>query len=405
MSSFIGLLYTVHNMMKRVKNIIILTSSIITITSCASSKPVINSAQQAHEQNYISQAQLSIDNQAPDEALAAIANALKIDKSNPNLYMMEAKAYAQKGDLNSAINSYTQAINIDNKNSLYLSALNTTKCELDPQYPLNEINQAYNQAIELAKDNNQADALAQIYADNGNCLLARNNNDDAINMFESSIATNKPPVSAYTGITQAYINEENYPKAALMISSVASTDQTRQVILLKIDALSGLLNAKYHIKESNRKLLISKIAQLNQQLQQPENIKNPTSITVVQDAAPESVIQPSRPTIITPVVKIAPTVVNKPKLVTVNKPTTVPQSLPPKLKNTTTGAVATPINTSGTFGKRIHKASNGRNFVIVGKGDTLFNIAKQSGLTQDELIKINHLKNDFVPLGNRLFLN
>ena len=58
-----------------------------------------------------------------------------------------------------------------------------------------------------------------------------------------------------------------------------------------------------------------------------------------------------------------------------------------------------------SFASRIKTSTDGRKYIVVTNGDTLFGISKQSGVTKDKIIRINSLKNDYAPLNTRIYLN
>lgn len=394
--------------MTKQKHIFLSVVTILALVSCATTSPKTINSQQ--EQTYIDQAKLALDNESSDQALEALNQAIQINKKNPQSYLLQAQAFEQQNDLSNATKSYDKVFDLDPKNGVAFSAYATTLCHLDTNSSLDSLNKMYDKAadLELKNNTNSQTAINQINANKANCLLYKHKTEEATTLFETVISNGNPPVNAYTGLTQAYLDEGNYPKAALIISSVPNTNQNRQVLSLKIDALSGLLDKKYHIKDENRKLLLAKIKQLNEQLQQPSSIKKSSNLAVVEKPAPVKVIKPIMPA------QSANTDATPIKASTPTSTTAIPQSLPPIATTSTATKKAQPVEkanptavkpTNSTFAKRIHKAPNGKRYVVVKNGDTLFSISKASGLTQQQLIKINHLKNEYVPLDYRVYLD
>ncbi|MDD3265659.1 MAG: LysM peptidoglycan-binding domain-containing protein [Burkholderiales bacterium] len=222
---------------------------------------------------------------------------------------------------------------------------------------------------------------AMVISAYGDCYSTQAKYDTAIESYEAALQSKYPPTSGYIGITKAYLEQNNYPKAALYISSYPGNENTEEILQLKIKSLTGLLNNDYEISSSNRKLLQDKLSQLKQNLTKLNKNQQVKSVTTQKQ---NLAITPQ--TTVTKPVKTNDTIVD-------TSPT----------KNTFT----TTDKSSGiqNFQDRIKVSNNGRHYIIINRGDTLFNIAKRSKLTEDKLIQLNNLKNNYVPLGIRVYLD
>ena len=58
-----------------------------------------------------------------------------------------------------------------------------------------------------------------------------------------------------------------------------------------------------------------------------------------------------------------------------------------------------------TFASRIQKNTQGRHYIVVEAGDTLFKLAQQSQHSEAKLTQLNKLKTKNVPLDTRLYLD
>ena len=164
------------------------------------------------------------------------------------------------------------------------------------------------------------------------------------------------------------------------------------------------MNSNYQISDNNRKLLKAKIDTLNQKLAQLDQNNSATTTATAPAskavAVTSTTTQPMDKAMVNDTeATTTPVIVNssKPQPVEVVTTTTPPSN---NIKSATTFvANKTPLN------KRIKKASNGRSYIVVEQGDTLFNIAQRSGIAQNKIIEINRLKNQYVPLGTKLYLD
>jgi Tfp pilus assembly protein PilF/LysM repeat protein len=374
------------------------------IYGCATSTTTNTETQQ---NQYISAIKDNLANHQPDAALGLTKQLLQIDDSNPEGYELQAQAYQQLGNSDKAKQSYLNAIKYESNGVVYRTAYANFLCT-DSSY--NDAISEYQQAYQIQKNKPQTTDIikseATVASATGDCYAKQNMTDNAIESYDLAIQSKHPPSTAYLGITYAYLAQNNYPKAALYISSYPD-EESADIIKLKIRTLTGLLGYD-GISDANRRLLNTKISQLNQKLilaeQNANKTNTVTTITPDAETKPVTVIA-TKPVII---VKKPITIESAPevtKSTAVKKPTVINKTM----ASTTISVPATkPVVTTNQYpdlGKRVRTASNKRHYITVIKGDTLFNISKRSNVSQEEIIRLNHLKNQFVPLGTNLYLN
>jgi LysM repeat protein len=62
-------------------------------------------------------------------------------------------------------------------------------------------------------------------------------------------------------------------------------------------------------------------------------------------------------------------------------------------------------STTANFKSRIKTSPHGKHYIVIESGDTLYNISEKSHVSSTKLVKINHLKTDYVPLDTKFFLD
>lgn len=384
----------------KIKTLTVLTLGTITIFGCATNQTNAISQQD----DFLNAAKISLANNNPVQAIADTNKALEVNGNSAQAYAIQASAYQQLNNNDQAELSFKKSLAVESSNTLYRTSYANFLCnngsynEAEVQYQLaadRELNKTPQSIDNVTK-------AAQIYSSAGDCSVKQNNLDAAIENYESSINTKNAPQQTYISITNAYLAQNNYPKAALYISSYPGDQDTAEVLKIKIKSLTGLMNSNYQISDNNRKLLKAKIDTLNQKLAQLDQNGStstvaPTSKAIVATSATQpidkAVVNDTEETTTKPVIVTS----SKPQPVKVVAATTEPNN---NIKSTTTFvANKTPLNS------RIKKATNGRSYIVVEQGDTLFNIAQRSGVTQNKIIEINHLKNQYVPLGTKLYLD
>lgn len=391
----------------KIKTLTILTLGTITIFGCA-----MNPAKTASQQDqFLSAAKTSLANNNPTQAIADTNQALAVNINSAQAYALQAAAYQQLNNYDKAAQSFNKSLAIESGNTLYRTSYANFLCnngsyeEAEQQYQL----AANTEVNKVPQDVDNLKKAAQIYNSAGECSAKQNNLDATIANYESAISTKNAPQQAYIGITKAYLAQNNYPKAALYISSYPGDQDTAEVLQLKVKSLTGLLNSNYQISDNNRKLLKDKINTLNQKLAQMQQ-SNTSTITASADdqsvvhatlndeTASSAMIASS-----TPAAK--PVTVTKPATVIAKTPATKSETAASVSETATTKPATNYVANTAPLNSRIKKASDGRRYIVVESGDTLFNIAQRSGVSQGRIVEINHLKNQYVPLGTRLYLD
>ena len=359
------------------------------LLACSTVKPNTSTSN-----GYINSANILLKQSQTAAALESANMAIKQDPHNGYGYLVQAKAYQQLQDYKAAEKSYLQAINEDDENVEFRTAYANFFCATQ-DYLQADLN--YQQAIKLAVNNESG--LNLVYINHGDCYTSQNNLESAIDSYSQVLSKPNPPLAAYLGITYAYILQNNYPRASYFISSYDGP-ATPELLQMKITALSGLQSANLSAK--NRKILTNRIKQLKQQLKNlsPETQDDTIAITPSSKVSTMPVIA-VKPSAIkeTPVngIKSAPVVRNVPPSTAATKSTAGSKnSNPTKIKAN---------SVASNFKSRIKSSSTGRHYVVIEKGDTLYNLAEKSHVPSTKLIKLNHLKTDYVPLDTKFFLD
>lgn len=383
------------------KNITLLSSTTI-LLGCATA-PLSTT----DEQQYIDKINTSLNNNNPATALAISKQFIKKSPASAIAYELQAKSYQQLSEYENAEDSYLQALKLMPNNNIYRAEFAYLLCS-DKQY--SKAQSEYQKAYTAEQDKSTTNSislqaknynLATIISSTADCYNLQGLYDNAIESYELVLQNKEVPPSTYIGISQAYLAQQNYPKAALYISSYPGDENESTALNLKLAALNGLLNGNYSLSPSNRKLLQTKIALLRQKQRQLQPANNKATTPMVATVPNNSVITNN----LTPTTKSS-----QPKPVPVTaKITNNNTSTKATQSNSTT--VVKPV-TSGSlamqhnrFKKRIQSTKTGKHYIIVEPQDTLFNISQHSGVSQQQLITRNHLKSNAVPLGVRLYLD
>lgn len=373
-------------------NLCLLSLISLSLLACSTVKPNASTSN-----SYINSANILLKQSQTVVALESANMAIKQDPHNGYAYLVQAKAYQQLQQFKSAENSYLRAINEDDENVEFRTAYASFFCATQ-DYSQADVN--YHKALKIAGNNESG--LNLVYINRGDCYTSQNNLESAIDSYSQVLGKPNPPLAAYLGITYAYILQNNYPRASYFISSYDGP-ATPELLQMKITALSGLQSA--NLSPKNRKILANRIKQLKQQLKDlsPETTDETIAITSNSKVSQTPVITVKPNSVETTSVKnskpmqaisnTSPTVTTV-KTVNSNSPTkTTP---PTKIK----------VNSvTSNFKSRIKTSSTDRHYVVIEKGDTLYNIAEKSHVPSTKLIKLNHLKTDYVPLDTKFFLD
>ena len=375
------------------KNLILLGLISINLLSCSSVKPSATNTS-----NYINNANALLKQSQANAALESANMAIKQDPHNGYGWLVQAKSYQQLQDYKAAETSYLRAIDIDDDNIEFRLAYANFFCATQ-KYPQADLN--YQQAIKLAA--NSESELNSVYISHGDCYTSQNNLESAIDSYSQVLSKPNPPLAAYLGITYAYILQNNYPRASYFISSYDGV-VTPELLQMKITALSGLKSANLSAK--NKKILANRIKQLKQQLaafdqpsatsQATENNQTiavkPTDLTKISNNKIKSSSNTS---------KTAST-----NSTLANATPTAATTKPSKAQSKTDTPIKTKsIQARPSFKSRVKTSLHGKHYIMIEAGDTLYNIAEKSHVPSTKLIKLNHLKTDYVPLDTKFFLD
>ncbi len=375
------------------KNLLLLSLISINLLACSSVKPSTKSTS-----NYINNANLLLKQSQADDALESANMAIQQDPDNGYGWLVQAKSYQQLQDYKAAETSYLRAIDIDDENTEFRLAYANFFC-VTQKYPQADLN--YQQAIKLAA--NSESELNSVYISHGDCYTSQNKLESAIDSYSQVLSKSNPPLAAYLGITYAYILQNNYPRASYYVSSYDGI-VTPELLQMKITALSGLKSANLSAK--NKKILANRIKQLKQQL---ATFDQPSAASQAAEGNQIMAVKP------TPSTKIGN---NKIKLSSnTSKTISAMDSTPINAAHKSTAKTDkaqsktnTPIKTKSpqarpSFKSRIKTSPRGKHYIVIETGDTLYNIAEKSHVSSTKLIKINHLKTDYVPLNTKFFLD
>lgn len=386
------------------KNITILSSTAL-LLGCATA-PLSTT----DEQQYIDKINTSLNNNNPATALAISKQFIKKSPASAIAYELQAKSYQQLSEYDNAEDSYLQALKLMPNNNVYRAEYAYLLCS-DKQY--SKAQSEYQKAYTAEQDKSTTNGislqaknynLATIVSSTADCYNLQGLYDNAIESYELVLQNKDVPPSTYIGISKAYLAQQNYPKAALYISSYPGDENESTALNLKLAALNGLLNGNYSLSTTNRKLLQTKIALLSQKQRQPQSASDKVTAPIVATTSTTPITtNTSVPAVKNSITKPAPIIAGMTNNNASAKAAQVSQS------NST--AVTKPLASESLatqrsrFKKRIQSTKTGKHYIIVEPQDTLFNISQRSGVGQQQLITRNHLKNDAVPLGIKLYLD
>lgn len=386
------------------KNITILSSTAL-LLGCATA-----ALSTTDEQQYIDKINTSLNSNNPATALAISKQFIKKSPASAIAYELQAKSYQQLSEYDNAEDSYLQSLKLMPNNNVYRAEYAYLLCS-DKQY--SKAQSEYQKAYTAEQDKSTTNGislqaknynLATIVSSTADCYNLQGLYDNAIESYELVLQNKDVPPSTYIGISKAYLAQQNYPKAALYISSYPGDENESTALNLKLAALNGLLNGNYSLSPTNRKLLQTKIALLSQKQLQPQSASNKVTAPIVATTSTNHVTtNTSVPAVKSSTTKPAPIIAGMTNNNASAKAAQVSQS------NST--AVTKPLASESLatqrsrFKKRIQSTKTGKHYIIVEPQDTLFNISQRSGVGQQQLITRNHLKNDAVPLGIKLYLD
>lgn len=361
-------------------NSIILFLSAILITSCAmfgnNSQPITQ---------YINSAKYNLANQQASIALESSIRAIKLDHNNAEAYYLAAQAYQQLKDSNNANINYQSALKLNNKSESMLVSYANFLCAAQ-NYP--QAQGLYNRALNNAlQTHTTPTAIYTAYAD---CQTSQNQLDPAISNYIEALRDESAPLSAYVGISYTYILQKNFATAYYYIGLYQGKDNA-QSLQIKITILKALLASSIMLPDRQKlqtALTNNQRALLAIQANAP--VKPPESQTVLTPMIDDTLVADKTSLEITEstVAKSAPIIVVNSALNSSNNKKSITNN---------TLRDYSPLQTT--------TAKDGRHYIIVKSGDTLYNIAQRSKTTQAKLLKLNQIKMNEVQLGSKLYLD
>jgi Tfp pilus assembly protein PilF len=368
----------------------------LTLIGCASTNP--NSPT---EQAYLSSATNNLRANQPRIALESTAQALKLNSNNYQAYYLQAQAYQQLGESLNATTNYQQALKLNSSNVEVITSYANFLCA-NQDYVSAETQ--YAKAYQLGQQYNVG--WEQTASDHGDCLSQQNKLNLAIESYQIAINGANKPASAYLGLSYVYIMQQDFIHATYSISQYPGED-TPQSLRLKIAAYDGLAKNP-NVNAKNKSILKTKTGAFKSQL---AKLERSNGNNIVSKTTPSAVLSNSSADNI--VISNTPPTSQAPVAVKLVSPAQKTPSIPNKIV-TAQKAVATASKTTATkkapakpktFASRIQKNTQGRHYIVVEAGDTLFKLAQQSKHSEAKLTQLNKLKTKNVPLDTRLYLD
>lgn len=336
------------------------------ITACASFKNSANSTN-----TYLDSAKYNLSQNNASLALESANQAILYEPNNFEGYYLAAQSYQQLNDVNNADLNYSKSFQINkDPTNLYDFGLAYANFLCFYKLDYNTSQGIYNQSAILAiKNQSNGLMIADIYTSYANCLSIQNRNDEAINNYVLAMGYKDAPLGAYVGISKIYLKEHNYPSAYYYINLYKGNNSV-DLLRIKIAALAGLLSTNN--KLSNFRELSETLLDYKRQLSQLNNTG-----TIQQPQISESS-----------------------KISTAFKAETVNHD------NESTNLIESNVSkmkSEAPLDARV-KAINGRKYITVEPQDTLYSLAKKSKVSLERLIQINHIHNNQIKIGEKLFL-
>ena len=331
-------------------------------------------------QPYLDSAQQLINKHQYQLALESAATAQSIDAKDYRGYYLQAQVYQQLKNISGADKEYQQALALAPSDYQLLADYAGFLCTnnnfaLAKNYYLSALHVAVKNKI----------ATSNLYINYGDCLTVHNQLELATTSYLEALRSESAPLSAYTGISYAYLLENNPAKAYYYIS-LYHGNETADTLNIKIMSVQRLLMAQNSsLLPENKKNLQLSLEKYQDQLQQ---INLSATSSSSNDMA---------------------TV--KPKMAAGNS-----QMVSPEVKSTRATTTAVAILTKAPAAKavtteyppltsRVKTSSSRRKYVTVIKGDTLFNLALRSNNSAEKLRTLNKMSDNNVRLGEIIYLD
>lgn len=328
---------------------------------------------------YLSSAQLNLKNQHYQPALESATMAVNSDSRNYLGYYLQAQAYQNLHQESPANLSYQKALDLNKHDVSLLTDYANFLCATQNY---SQAARLYDSAVQNAMQNNTP--ATSIYINRGDCFANQNHLDDAIDNYSKALQDESAPLTGYLGIANAYVLQRNYATAYYYMSLYHGGDNVAS-LEMKIMTLSGLLKNSSNLKDGQK--LRATLMAYQKQLQQLSPAEQESDVLT-----PLNEVAVAVPPALTPS-KTTKKIVALSSSVTEAKPQNVTGVR--KVENTKYPDLA----------PRIASTNNGRHYVIIEAGDTLYNLAVRSNTTPAKLMKINNIKQNDIQIGRRVYLD
>lgn len=314
-------------------------------------------------------------NLSQNNSALALESANQVILTSPNdfeAYYVAAQAYQQLNDVNNADANYSKSFELNKDlSNLYDFGLSYANFLCVYKLDYNTSYRVYNQSAILAvKNQSNGLMIANIYTSYAGCLSIQDRDDEAINNYILAMGYKEAPLEAYLGISKIYLKEHNYPSAYYYINLYRGTSSV-DLLKVKIAALAGLLASNQNLP--NYATLSETLLDYQHQLLKLKNSE------VTQSPKPMAEKKTSS----------APTAIAKAYDKGASKPAKVDNSIETTNESLLSARV---------------RVINGRKSIVVEPQDTLYSLAKKNNTSLDSLIKINHIHNNQIKVGQTLYL-
>ena len=314
---------------------------------------------------YLQSANYLLANKQYRLALESANQAVNLAKTDYRGYYLQAQAYSYLNDFANANSSYQQALALNNNASNLQIAYAGFLCR-NGNY--SQANSSFASAIQSAIKNHSS--ITEVYIAYGDCLTLQNELDKATTSYLLSLKDESAPLSAYLGISHAYLLENNSGMAYYYISLYHGVENQAS-LKMKVASLKGLLNSNSNLSRENKGKLQIKLQNYKQQLAQFEKPSGSFSRTLPYESSNRINVESG----------------NNSNFIA-GKPHSLPSA----------------ISSYPPLSNRIKTSSSGRKYIVIIVGDTLYNIAQRSNLTVNRLRELNKLNNEKVKLGQQIYL-
>ena len=316
---------------------------------------------------------LGEDNQAQQNpANQALESANVIIKQNPNNYLgyyLAAQAFQQLNESSEVNSNYQKALELNSSSIEVNLGYANYLCQVE----------SYSQAqIYYDKLSNSAQNLVTFYINYGDCLTSQNKLEEAINSYQKALKIDPTSQGAYLGLIYAFNLLAKYTDAYHLINDYPNSP-SKDFLQLKIFTLQGLIASNSTLYDKN---------ELDEQLQ----IAQAKLLSYQQESSVESSPYAESNQLISPLVVSA----------TVESNSVIENRLPQPVSSSETKEIKQ--SRYQPLDDRI-QSQDGRKYVVLIDGDTLYNLALRSKVSISQLMQINKLTKNNIVIGSKFYLN